>query len=311
MRILVFGTGGVGGYFGGRLAQADLDVSFIARGKHLQALNEHGLLVQSIYGDFKVKPIQVTENPSMIGEVDAVILGVKSWQVQEAAIALRPVIGPNTFVIPLQNGVEAPSHLSEILGAKHVVGGMCRIISYIGEPGRICHVGMNPFITFGELNKKPSDRIQRLYSLFSQTKGLTAEIASDILASMWEKFVLIAPWSGIGAITRAPIGVFRSIPETRKMLIESMVEVVRVAQANKISLSDDIVKKTMSIIDNLPRNSTASMQRDIIEGRPSELMEQNGAVVHFGLLSGVNTPVNAFIYNSLLPQESQARGRVF
>jgi 2-dehydropantoate 2-reductase len=170
---------------------------------------------------------------------------------------------------------------------------------------------MNPFITFGELNKKPSGRIRRLFSLFSQTKGLTAEIATDILASMWEKFVLIAPWSGIGAITRAPIGVFRSIPETRKMLIESIEEVVKVAQANKISLSDDIIRKTMSIIDNLPRNSTASMQRDIIEGKPSELMEQNGAVARLGLQLGVNTPVNTFIYNSLIPQESQARGKVF
>jgi 2-dehydropantoate 2-reductase len=311
MRILVFGAGGVGGYFGGRLAQANLDVSFIARGKHLQALHEHGLRVQSISGDFTVKPIQVTEFPSMIGKVDVVILGVKSWQVKEAAIALRPVIGSNTFVIPLQNGVESPSQLSEILGSKHVVGGMCRIISHIGEPGRIYHVGMNPFISFGELNKKPSDRIYRLYSLFSQTKGLTAEIATDILASMWEKFVLIAPWSGIGAITRSPVGVFRSIPETRKMLIESIVEVVKVAKANKISLSEDIVMKTLSIIDNLPQNSTASMQRDIIEGKPSELMEQNGAVVRLGLQMGVNTPVNTFIYNCLIPQESQARGRVY
>jgi 2-dehydropantoate 2-reductase len=293
------------------LAQADVDVIFIARGKHLQAMREHGLRVLSLHGDFTVKPIQATDNPSQIGEVDAVLLGVKSWQVREAALALRPMIGPDTFVTPLQNGVEAPFHISEILGAEHVVGGLCRIISHIVEPGRISHIGMDPFITFGELNNQKSERIERLHKLFSRTKGLTAEIASDIQAAMWEKFVLIAPWSGMGAITRVPIGIFRSIPQTRQTLMESMLEVVKVARARQISISDKIAKKTMAFIDKLPINSTSSMQRDIMEGKPSELMEQNGAVVRLGKEVGVHTPVNAFIYNCLLPQESQARGKMF
>ena len=171
MRILVFGAGGVGGYFGGRLAQANLDVSFIARGKHLQALHEHGLQVQSISGDFSVKPIKVTENPSMIGEVDAVILGVKSWQVKDAAIALRPVIGPNTFVIPFQNGVEAPSQLAAGLGKEHVLGGLCGLITFIVEPGHICHAGTDPFIRFGELDNRHSERVERLHRAFDRTSG--------------------------------------------------------------------------------------------------------------------------------------------
>lgn len=311
MRIAVFGTGGVGGYFGGRLAQAGVDVSFIARGEHLQSLQECGLRVKSLCGDFIVKPLLATDDLSQIGEVDVVLLGVKSWQVREAARALRPIIGHDTFVVPIQNGVEAPSRLSEVLGEDHVVGGMCRIISYIRKPGLICHVGIDPFISFGELNNQKSKRTERLRQVFSLAKGLTVEIASDIHATMWRKFVLIAPLSGLGAITRVPIGIFRNLPETRQMLIESMMEVVNVAKSRHIVFPEDIVETTMKLIDNLPPDGTASMQRDIMEGRPSELMEQNGAVVRLGKEVGVVTPINEYIYHSLLPQELQARDKVF
>ena len=178
------------------------------------------------------------------------------------------------------------------------------------EPGQIRHVGVEPYITFGELDNQQTERTKRLYGAFSEAVGLTVEIATDINAALWKKFMLITPWSGIGAVTRAPVGVFRRLPETRQMLLQSMQEVLNTAIAHEVVLSKEVVEETMEFIDALPEESTASMQRDIIEGRPSELNEQNGAVVRLGNVVGVQTPVNAFIFYSLLPLEMRARGKL-
>jgi 2-dehydropantoate 2-reductase len=310
VRITVFGTGGVGGYFGGRLAQAGMDVTFIARGKHLQAIAKHGLRVDSIKGDFTIRQAIATDDPATVGEVDVILCCIKSWQVSDAAMAMRPMIGSNTIVVPIQNGVEAPAILSDVLGADKVLGGLCRIISMTHEPGHIRHVGAEPYITFGELDNQQTERTKKLYRAFSKATGLTVEIATDINAALWKKFILIAPWSGVGAVTRAPVGVFRRLPETRRMLSQSMKEVFNTAIAREVNLSKNVVEETMEFIDTLPEEGTASMQRDIIEGRPSELNEQNGAVVRLGSVVGVQTPVNAFIYCSLLPLEMKARGQL-
>lgn len=310
MRIAVFGAGAVGGYFGGRLAQAGLDVAFIARGKHLQAIKKNGLRVESICGDFSVHPKAATDEPTKIGEVDVVLLGVKAWQVEEAAKAIQPMLGPNTFVVTLQNGVNAPTIISDALGPDRIVGGLCKLICLIIGPGHIQHAGADPYITFGELNKGHSDRIKMLLQVFSKTSGLTAEISPNIWSDIWKKFILIAPWSGVGAITRAPVGIFRRLPETRQMLLQSMKEVFNTAIAHEVDLPKEVVEETMEFIDALPEEGTASMQRDITEGRPSELNEQNGAVVRLGDVVGVQTPVNAFIYYSLLPLEMKARGQL-
>ena len=300
----------MGGYFGGRLAQAGEAVVFIARGRHLQALRENGLHVESLSGDFTIQSVQATDNPAEVGQVDAVVVAVKAWQVPEAAEAMRPLVGPETFVVPLQNGVEAPAQLAAALGQAHVLGGLCRIISAIAGPGHIHHTGIEPYLAFGELDNRRSRRVERLHAACAQAEGLTVEIPADIQVAMWRKFLLIAPWSGIGAVTRAPIGVFRSLPETRQMLEEAMREIAAVAQARGIALPDRIVGQTMAFIDGLPAEGTASMQRDIVEGRPSELEAQNGAVVRLGREAGVATPVNAFIYRSLLPLELRARGQI-
>lgn len=310
MRIAVFGAGAVGGYIGGRLAQAGIDVSFIARGEHLQALKKEGLRVESICGDFNAHPNIITDDPLQVGEVDAVLLGVKAWQVSEAAQAMRPMVGPNTFVITLQNGVEAPSQASKILGADHVVGGLCKMICFITKPGYLRHAGAEPHIVFGELNNRHSDRMEVLLKAFSKTIGLIAKVSTDIWSDIWKKFLIIAPWSGLGSITRSPIGVFRSLPETRQMLKRSMQEIFQVALSHGIDLPKDIVKTTLTFLDTLPTEGTASMQRDIMEGRLSELKEQNGAVVKLGQATGVDTPINAFIYHSLLPLELRARDRL-
>jgi len=310
MRIVIFGTGGVGGYFGGRLAQAGEDVVFIARGQHLQALRESGLRVESVLGDFTVRPAQASDDPVAVGQVDAILLAVKAWQVPEAAEAMRPMVGPETFVVPLQNGVEAPAQLAAALGEAHVLGGLCRIISAIAGPGHIRHTGIEPYLAFGELDNRRRRRVERLHAAFARAQGLAVEIPADVQVAMWRKFLLIAPWSGVGAVTRAPIGVFRSLAQTRPMLEQAMAEVAAVARARDIALPDGLVEQTMAFIDGLPAEGTASMQRDIMEGRPSELEAQNGAVVRLGRKAGVPTPVNTFIYHSLLPLELRARGRI-
>jgi len=309
MRIAVFGVGGVGGYFGGRLAQAGEEVVFIARGEHLQALRTHGLRVDSVKGDFVLQSVQATDDPGQVGVVDVVLLGVKAWQVPEVAQAMRPMVGPDTFVVPLQNGVEAPAQLVAVLGARHVLGGLAKIISFKVGPGHIRHAGAEPCVTFGELDNRLSERAKRLCQAFRQA-GVNVDIPPDIQAALWEKFLSIVPWGGVGAVTRAPIGVLRTVPKTRQMLEQAMHEIFTVALARNITLPEDIIGKTMGIVDRLPPDGTTSLQRDIVEGKPSELASWNGAVVRLGQEVSVDTPIHAFIYHSLLPLELRARGQV-
>lgn len=309
MRIAVFGAGAVGGYFGARLARAGEDVIFIARGEHLQAMRSSGLRVDSVEGDFVIHPVQATDDPAAIGPVDVVLVGVKAWQVPEAAQAMRPLVGPATFVVPLQNGVEAHDQLAEVLGAEHVLGGLCRIISSVVEPGHIRHGGMEPYVAFGEWDNRPSPRAERLRAAFARA-GVKVEIPPDIRVAIWEKFLFIATLSGVGAVTRAPAGVLRSLPATRRMLEQAMEEIVAVAQAWGINLSPEAMHKTMALIEGLPPTGTASMQRDIMAGRPSELESQSGAVVRLGREVGVEPSLHAFIYASLLPLELKARGQL-
>jgi len=310
MRITVFGAGSVGGYFGGRLAQAGEDVVFIARGDHLGAIQTRGLRVDSIAGDFMIDPANATDDPSETGIVDLVLVGVNAWQLPAAAEAMRPMIGAETFVVPLANGVEAPSQLVDALGAKHVLGGLCRIMSARVAPGHIRHSGMSPVIIFGELDGGPSERAERLRQAFQHAQGVVASIAPDIRVALWEKFLFIAALSGVGALTRAPVGVLRSVPETRCLLQASMQEILAVAQALGIALPPEKVAETMSFVDDLPPSGTASMQRDVMAGRPSELESQSGAVVRLGRKAGVDTPIHGVIYRGLLPQELRARDRL-
>ncbi|MCJ7585134.1 MAG: 2-dehydropantoate 2-reductase [Anaerolineales bacterium] len=310
MRIAIFGSGGVGGYFGGRLAQAVEDVIFIARGEHLRAIRQNGLRVDSILGDFLISPARASDNPAEVGTVDMVLVAVKAWQVPEAAEAMKPMVGPETIILPLENGVDAPDQLAAVLGAEHVLGGLCRISVFIAAPGHIKHVAIQPHIAFGELNGRPSERVEVLQQAFARAQGMTVAVPLDIRAALWEKFLFIAAISGVGAVTRQPAGNLRSVPETRTLLLRSLEEIEMVAKARGISLSPDIIQKTMGFIDNMPPATLASMQRDIMDGRPSELEAQNGAVVRLGREAGVSTPTHEFIYASLLPGELKARGEI-
>jgi len=308
MRFAVFGTGAVGGYFGARLAQAGHDVVFIARGAHLQKILKHGLKVDSLAGDFLVHPAQATDQASEVKAVDVVIVGVKTWQIVEAGQQIRGMLQRDSLVLPLQNGVDAIRDLSVTLGEPHVVGGLCKLIAWKVGPGHICHGGADPVLTFGELNNVATDRIQDLLRAFDNVSGVNANIAQNIQVELWTKFMLIAGWSGMGAITRSPVGVFRSQPETRLILEAILSEVHAVALAQNIPMPDDSVDACLSTFDKLPDDGTASMQRDIMDGLPSELDYQNGAVVRLGKQFGVSTPVNEFVYSSLLPMERRARG---
>jgi 2-dehydropantoate 2-reductase len=310
MRIAIFGSGGVGGYFGGRLAEAGEDVFFLARGEHLRAMRRGGLAVESTAGDFQIPRPRATDDPAEVGPVDAVLLCVKAWQVPEAARAIGPLLGPETFVVPLQNGIEAAEQITDEIGPGRVVPGLCKILSYLSGPGKVRHAGVDPWIAFGEEDGSPSPRVAELRRAFEGSRGVRVEVPSDIRVALWEKFLFIAPFSAVGAVTRMPAGVVRSIPETRRMLESAMREVVSLARASGVDLRDDSVARTMAFVDGLPAAATSSMQRDIIEGRPSELSSQSGAITRLSKAAGLPAPVNEFLYASLLPSERRARGEL-
>ena len=311
MRFGIFGSGGVGGYIGGRLAQAGHDVTFIARGKHLAAMLENGLRVETILGDFIVQPVKATDDPRLAGIVDVILVAVKAWDIPAAAEAIKPMVGEETIVIPLENGVDAPEQLATSLGSHHVLGGLCRISSFIGAPGVIRHVGIQPYMAFGELDHRPSKRVETLKGVLARSEGINVETPADIHKALWEKFIFIAAVSGVGAVTRQPMGVFRAVPETRAMLMGALEETVAVGRTRGVALDENTADKILTtIIDHAPEGTIASMQKDIMEGRPSELEAQNGAVVRMGREAGVATPVHEFLYASLLPMELAAQGRM-
>lgn len=309
MRIAIFGTGGAGGYFGAQLARAGEDVTFIARGDHLQAIRSNGLRVETLQGDIVIQPAQANDDPTQVGVVDVVLVGVKAWQIVDSAQAMRALIGPDTFVVPLQNGVEAPSQLADALGEDHVLGGLCATFSRVAAPGVIHSIGGAHFIKFGELDHRPSKRAERLRQTFERA-GVQVEAPLNIHVALWEKLLFVASFGGLGAVTRAPIGVLRSLPETRAMLEGSMREVWRVARARDITVADGVVERTMAFVDALAPDATTSLQRDIIDGKPSELEAWSGAVARLGREVDVQTPLHTFYYHSLLPSELRARGKI-
>ena len=307
MKIAVVGVGGVGGYFGGKLAKAGVDTVFIARGAMLDALRSKGLRVDSIAGDFVVDRVKATDDPSTVGPVDAVIFATKAWQIPDAAAKAKPLIGKDTIAVPLENGMEAPDQLAHAFGRQHVLGGLCGIVSYIVAPGHTKHAAIEPFVMFGELDNSRTPRVEQLQQTFERA-GIKADIPPDIHRSMWSKFLFIAPMSAIGALTRVPIGSWRSIPEVREIAIRAMQEMIDIAKARGIDLGDDAIERTLERYERMAPDSTSSLQRDIIEGKPSELEAQAGAIVRMARESKVATPICETLYALLLPQERRARG---
>jgi 2-dehydropantoate 2-reductase len=313
MRIVVFGTGGAGGYFGAQLARAGEDVVFIARGEHLNAIRTNGLRIETPEGAIVIQPTQATDDPKQVTDADVVLVGVKAWQVRDAAESIKPMMRPSTFVVPLQNGVEAAAQMMEVLTPDSVLGGLCGTLSWVIGPGQIrcvSPVGPGNFIRFGELDKRPSGRCEALRQAFERA-GVVVEVPVDIQKALWEKFMMVTSFGGMGAITRAPIGTIRTVPETRRLLEACVREIDVVARARQIALADTAVADTMKYLDTVPPpNGTTSLQRDITNGKPSELEFWNGAVVRLGRQAGVQTPVHEAIYSFLLAQELRARGKV-
>ena len=309
MRIVVYGAGGAGGHFGARLARAGEDVTFVARGAHLEAIRTDGLAVETPDGEIRIHPARATSDPGAVAGADAVLLGVKTWQVEEAGRAMAPALGGETYVVPLQNGVEAASQLARTVGEGRVVGGLCATFSFLVAPGRIRSLGAFHSVRFGELDGRISERTDRLRSAFDRA-GVRATIPPDIRLALWEKFLFVVPFGSVGAFRNAPIGETRSDPETRAMLERGMREILAVARARGVALPDEAVPAAMGFIDSLDPKGTASLQRDLAEGRPSELEAWTGAVVRLGREAGVPTPLHAEIYAALLPREREARERI-
>jgi len=305
MKIVVIGAGGVGGYFGGKLSYAGFDVTFIARGKTLEAIKTYGLNVKSIKGDFVAHP-KVTDKLSEIKDIDLFILAVKSWQIEKIAKQLKPILTSKSMVLPLQNGADNTDRLMEILTPENVLAGFCKIVSKIESPGVIKHFEFEPEIVFGEYDNKKTQRVEALKKVFDQA-GFKNTISNDIHLDIWKKFLFIATYSGIGALTRSVIGEIRDDDHIRSMLYQTAHEIVTIANAKGIGLKNSNIDMILKVIDNLDPNTTASMQRDIMEGRPSELENFNGYIVKEGKRLHISTPINTFTYYCLLPQEKKAR----
>ncbi|MFQ5795888.1 MAG: 2-dehydropantoate 2-reductase [Candidatus Bipolaricaulia bacterium] len=297
--MIVMGTGGVGGYFGGRLASYGEDVTFIARGEHLHAIREHGLQVYSPHhGDLVVKPAQVTDDPREAGPVDLVMLSVKSWDTEEAGKALQPVVRDNTAVISFQNGVDNEEKLSAILGRQHVMGGAAYVESTISEPGVIHQQSAMAKLVFGELDGRVTPRAEAFLNAY-QNAGIDAELSTNIQTELWSKFLFICALSGMTSLIRTPIGPILQDPDTRQMFADCMREVKAVARAQGISLPEGIVEERLTFADRLLPEMKSSMQRDLERGHRLELDALNGTVVRLGRELGVDVPVNHFIYAAL------------
>jgi len=305
MKIAIIGTGGVGGYFGGKLTKAGYDVIFFARGEHLKAIQQYGLTIKSIQGDFKIDSVNATDKIDAIGLVDFVILSVKAWQVKDIAKDLIAIIKRDTIVLPLQNGVLAAEELKENIKQENIIGGLCRIISKIDSPGVINHLGIDPTIVFGELNNSKTERINLVKSIFDKAE-INSRISDDIISDLWKKFIGICV-SGLLAVTKTTYGELMELKETRQLMIELLEEIYKLSQKIGIQIESDFIIKTVAFIDSFPFESTSSLTRDVWEGKPSEIEYQNGTVVKLGKKFGIETPVNEFIYNCILPMENKAR----
>ena len=298
MKIAVMGAGGVGGYFGGRLAQGENDVHFIARGEHLEVLREKGLTVKSTLGDFDLMAIPATDDPEHIGEVDAVLFTVKSQDTREAAEEIKPLLGDSTIVVSLQNGVDNEEVLREVLEAQ-VLGGVAYIEALISEPGEITHKSPFARISFGSFDGENSEKAQELLEAFEAVE-VEAALENDIQRVIWTKWLFICAFSGITALTRQPIGRVLEDEDTTTLYRRAMEEIAALAQARGIDLPDDIVQERLEFSRNsLDPEMRSSLQQDLAKGRPLELDALNGYASKLGDELGVETPINDFIYTAL------------
>ena len=294
MRIAIVGSGGVGGYFGGRLAAAGADVAFLARGRHLKALRTRGLHLESLKGNLHLPSVNATDDPTAIGPVDVVFFTVKLYDNESATQLLPPLLGPGTVVIPFQNGVDSVDLLTRAVGRPHVAGGTAYLAAVIAEPGVIRHTAMDHLV-FGELDGTRGPRLERLLE-FCRLSGFQATLSDHIEIDIWSKFVRLSTFSGLTAVTRSPVGLLRDDPDLFAMLQAAAMEAMAVARAK-------------GMVQELPPNAKSSMLEDLERGKPLELPWLSGAVVRIGAEVGVETPIHRFIATVLTPHVSGSTNR--
>jgi 2-dehydropantoate 2-reductase len=295
LKIAVIGAGGVGGFFGGKLAAAGHDVGFVARGAHLAALRANGLVVDSVTGDFTVEQVRAVADPAEIGEVDFVLLAVKTWQLEPVISTLKPLLASHTAVLTTQNGVEAPDQVAAAVGREAVLPGIAKVIAMLDGPGRVRHLGGADSLAFAEWDNRPSERVLKLREALTAA-GVNVVVPEDIWAELWAKLLFVVSFGGLGAVTDADFGTLRSRPGTRRILGEAMTEIRDLAAARGVTLPADVVETTLAFADKLPGAGSTSLQRDVVAGLPSELEAWNGAVVRLGEQAGVPTPVHRVLY---------------
>ena len=300
MRIAVVGTGGIGGPYGAALAKSGAEVTFVARGAHLAAIRENGLRIEGDRGETHIKPAQATDDIAGIGTVDFVLFCVKFWDVEDVGRQLRAVVGPQTAIVPLQNGVDAAERLIPVLGPQAVMGGTAFVTGTIMAPGMIRQTGTYPRMTFGELDGRRSERGQRLRDL-CEAAGFEGVFSPDIKVPIWEKFILLVPLSGLHALTRVPLGMWRDDPDLLALYEAALRETVAVGLAEGVPLPPDSVDNGVAQMRSMPAHHTTSMGNDLLRGNRLELPWFAGKVVELGRRHDIPTPVNGFIYAALKP----------
>ena len=300
MKIAVIGAGGVGGYFGGRLAQAGHEVTFVARGGHLEALRGGGLRVESGLGDVVVQPARATSNIGDIGPVDVTMFCVKLWDVDSTAPQLAPLVAGGGVVIPFQNGVESHEVLRRVLGKDHVLGGVAYIAATIRAPGVIAHTGTMARLTVGAFEPALAPKAEA-FAAACKAAGFDCDVAQDIRVALWKKYVFLAAMSGCTSLTRSPVGVIRSDPDIRTAMEAAMREIVAVARARGVELGDEFVGKQLAFLDTLPDAMRSSMLNDLVAGNRLEAPWLAGGVARMAREAGVPAPVNATIFAALKP----------
>ena len=300
MRIAVMGAGGVGGYFGARLAQARHAVAFIARGRHLEAMQTSGLRVDSALGNIQLASPTVSDDPASLDACDVVLFAVKLWDTETAAAAIKPLLASGGYVIPFQNGVESVERIGAVVGRERVMGGAAYIAATISEPGTVTHNGTMARLRFGSTQPEQT-RFAQAFHEACVSAGINSEVVADIQRVLWEKFVFLAAMSGLTSVSRQPIGVLRADPDMRATFEAAMREAWEVGRARKVALDADFVAQQMTFADSLPATMKSSMLHDLEAGRRLEAPWLSGAVARMGHDLGVATPVNATMYAALKP----------
>jgi 2-dehydropantoate 2-reductase len=299
MKIAMMGSGGVGGGWGARLAHVGCDVSFIARGSHLAAMREHGISVENeALGNIHVPRVNVTDDPGTIGIVDVVVIAVKLWDTEAAADAVRPMVGPHTAVISLQNGVIKDDILRRVFGDRAVVGGVGYVAAHIARPGVIRQTGTMQRCVIGEYDGRRTSRVEALHDALVRA-GIKAEISDDIRRTIWEKYVFLVGLSGSTTAMRSTIGPIREHPQTRAFLLDLMRETVAVGRADGVNLAEGYADDRIAFADTLSPDMNSSMHHDLASGNPLELPWLSGGVVTLGAKVGVPTPANRAVYDIL------------